>query len=99
MPEPTRDDSLGQCCAAPDVRSYVQYGSYFTKCDTCGLTGAATSWLAISRHIRGHVTAVAVDASGRPVEEIAKGSGAEVMAPVARSASLGRLIRLDIAGD
>jgi hypothetical protein len=92
-------DSSATCCSKQEVAVFVQYGSYFTKCISCGGTGPATSWLAIARRLPNPVRAVVVNERYEEVSFVAEGEGHKIAEQVSIVAYSGNLVRLDRSSD
>ncbi|WP_156152769.1 MULTISPECIES: hypothetical protein [Pseudomonas] len=85
-------------CGSQDIGAFVQHGSYFTRCLSCGQDGWATSWLALSSQIVEAIRAVSVDEQQNTIEVLAEGAGEAITSAISRAAYEGKLIRLFIGG-
>jgi len=81
-------------CGSANVGTFVQHGSYFTRCLSCGQDGWATSWLALSKQIAAPIRAVVVDEQQNEIEVLGEGRGEEIASKIFQAAHQGKLVRL-----
>ena len=81
-------------CEARAVEAFVQHGSYFTQCTSCGTQGPATSWLALSSQLQGLVRAVVVGSKFEVLEEVAEGEMSQAAGAISKAAHQGKLVML-----
>jgi uncharacterized Zn finger protein len=85
-----------QCpsCSEATLAAFVSFGSYFTRCTSCGFEGPATSWRALSSKLQGRLRAVVVDDSYEHTQVIAEGEASEIAEAISDIAYQGKLVRL-----
>lgn len=88
-----------QNCGSSNVGAFVQHGSYFTRCLTCGQDGWATSWLALSEQLSSPMRAVIVDEQQNEIEVLGEGTGQEITSHISQAAHQGKLVRLFAANN
>ncbi len=96
----TESNDFGcQSCSSANIGAFVQHGSYFTRCLSCGQDGWATSWLSLSGQISSLIRAVVVDEQQNEIEVLGEGVGEEITSKIAQAAQHGKLVRLLIANN
>lgn len=84
-----------QRCGSANLGAFVQYGSYFTRCLSCGQDGWATSWLALAKQITdGPIRAIVVDEQQNEIEVLGEGRGEGIAAKISQAAHRGSLVHL-----
>lgn len=81
-------------CASPNMSAFVQHGSYFLCCISCGQSHVATSWLALSSKITEPLRAAVVSEEFQEIEFLAEGVGPDFISKVSKAAHAGRLVML-----
>lgn len=81
-------------CGCDETGAFVQYGSYFTSCMSCGVHGPATSWLAISSQLAGKIRAIVVDEKFEEIESVGEDEANLLAVSISRIAYQGKLVRL-----
>lgn len=79
-------------CGSTALSTFVERGSFFSRCDACGIEGPATSWIAVAPRLTGRVVATR-EPSG---EVVAVGTGGEVSDLVSRAAQEAALVRVSM---
>jgi hypothetical protein len=92
--DPVSWASPAACCLEQAISAFVQYGSYFTRCTSCGANGPATSWLAIWPLLTNRISAVVVDGRYEEVSFVAEGEGNKIAEKISVVAHQGKLVRL-----
>ena len=87
-------DSNCESCGEPRMGTFVQHGSYFTRCTACGNEGPATSWLVLAGRLQGKVRAVVVRADSEENELVAEGEASQIAEAISKVAHQGKLVRL-----
>ena len=82
-------------CGKASVGTYVQHGSFFSRCESCGASGPVTSWIGIAPNLHGRISAVLV---GQPQTGtvVAEGEAEEVAERIGNAAQHGALVQLFI---